>query len=233
MLHVIDEALRGWRDDKYKVRHLAPVIERHRLPGVALVVNYKKDWFEVPPPIEVPFEPLELDEANPALRTLFAAYGEVTKTAVQMPRRRPWRRHVVRWGIPLALVGALLPQAVHLTLLPMGNRAVAYWLWAALAAVVVGALTARWLASSQWLLVPRGLVIRRAVIGRVGVSLQLYTPADTYLSISPQQRKWIAELWRDRCKARKQITAYEAAALLAAWQSPLPPPEEEKLGDLA
>jgi hypothetical protein len=52
------------------------------------------------------------------------------------------------------------------------------------------------------------------------------------LILNPSRPGWDAVIWRDGRSYLRKLTDLEAIALLAAWQSPIAPPEPERLSDL-
>jgi len=86
--------------------------------------------------------------------------------------------------------------------------------------------------SGRWFAVPGGLVVRRLNVLSGRVSLELFTPSDTELLISPLPPGWEATLASGRRRTCRLLTRRECFALLAAWQSPDLPPEPRLSGRL-
>ncbi|MGE0482295.1 MAG: hypothetical protein AB7Q17_17695 [Phycisphaerae bacterium] len=220
------DAVAPWRHYGVMARRLAIIRKYHALPGIAVAFYTAKRRLAIPPPLRVPFEPLELDEGHANVTGLI---DSLEPAAASAARKRPIARWVVRMGIMTAI---LLPQVVNgLVQVIVHRKAWAYWLWGLIigSIVLVGAIN--WLITPQWLLVPGGVVLRRSMFGRIGESLRRYTPADAVLVLRPMNPGWNAELWRESGVTRRRATDLEAQLLLAAWQNPLPPPDEQRLAE--
>src|SRR5262249_39249925 len=88
-------------------------------------------------------------------------------------------------------------------------------------------------AVQQWFAVPGGAVYRRARRRR-GWELHVFRRNSSMLCFFPAMRRACGVSIADSTtQARTTITAREAELLLRAWLSPLEPPDEDKLSDLA
>ncbi len=88
----------------------------------------------------------------------------------------------------------------------------------------------------KWFLLPGAVAIVRAR-GRPSERLVLCTRRDSCVAIryirSGKTTVLVAEVWlADGRSRRRAVSEREALSLLAAWQSPLPPPARERLGEL-
>lgn len=230
LLAEVREAAASWRNADAVARRLDRIVHRENLPGLIIWYQHKRQDSFVPPPIAERFEPLELQEENPAIASLMESAP--LDEAHQSKRRRAAivRRYAVRLGLPLAVV---LPQLINASVQTAisGNTWMG-WIWGTI--IVSGLLIAYlvWWLSGQWLIVPAGVVVRRTLVGKVGESLYLYTRQDSLLVIRAEPPGWRAEVWRGKKVHRRRLTELECDALLAAWQSPVPPPPLEQLSDL-
>lgn len=238
----LTEAAAVWRDERFRIRRLAAACSELNLPNLAVVqsIGHKKKLrFDVPPPLTVPFEPIELDETHPALagmvETLILNDGEVENTDVKKAR---WLgRAFIRIGAPAILLLNISIQAIVQSLTHYARHGLQFWyiaMWMSIWCITIGACYyAVWRTSAQWILIPGGIVVRRTFWKNVGVRLERYTPADTLLILTPDNIGWVASLYRAARPAdRRRLTRLEATALLAAWQSPIPPRPIENMSDL-
>lgn len=183
--------------------------------------------FDAPPPFGEFFEPIELGARDGQLRLLSGS----------APTRQERQVRIVAYvlGIPLAiaLLGALL-----LVLRRGSMRVVAVFCGVVLlvGSVVFGVQMLSRL-GGRWFLLPGAVAIARPRGGGSG-RLALCTRRDTCVLVryvsTGKSTVLIAELWpADGRRWRRAMSHREAIGLLAAWQSPLPPPERERLGELA
>lgn len=228
LLAAIGQAGAAWRDDHYKAKRLHEVVRVHGLPGLALFWNRRARPLTLPQPLAVPFEPMELDESHPGLAAICEYSAYVERASGRLPRPSVARRWTIRLIIPLVTTFILMAHSVNVCLAG-GLMGAAAFAIVAIGASVGFALLSWWL-SDRWLVIPGGVVIRRSLWGRVGASLKRCTPADTILIIRPGNPGWLAQLW-GKWPERRRLTDVECAVLLAAWQSPIPPPALELLSD--
>lgn len=225
------DATKSWRDPKHVVRRLEALRQREQLPGLVLWYNLENHAMDTPAPLGVPFEPYELNEGRSPLADLIGSSAAVADPeAVAAMRSSRSKRALARLGIPAILLLSTLPNAI--TQIAIHRDPATSWIWAAPVVLMVLAAAIVWWLSDQWLLVPGGVVIRKTMVGKVGESLKLCTPANSMLIIRPQQSFFSLELWQGSHVKKRQATKLEAAALLAAWQSPIPPPDPDRLSDL-
>lgn len=227
----VREVLRAsWRDTRYVASYLHDIRRTYGLGG--LLVRYCGVNRTAPEvrPIPVRFEPLPLDETHPSLQSLAETFALGRHTEASQHRPGFWRRRLIRLGIPLLVIMPQLIQAIIQIALQRSRGVILVWLSILVLYVLVFA-GVRW-AMGDWYLVPRGVVLRRRLAGRVGESVRLYTPADTLLILRMRQVGWAAELWGTSRPRMLLITDLEAAALAGAWTSPQAPPDAWHMSDL-
>lgn len=236
------EAGATWRDEKFRLQRMADVCRELNLPPFALLQtpgSRKKNQFEVPLPLAVPFEPIELNETQPALAGIIETLvlnDEGSADAVV--RRSPWyTRSFVRLGALSIIMFNVTIQSVVQTITQTAMHGFRFWfiamIWGIFAITVGGCAYWLWRTSAQWFLIPGGVVIRRTFWKKFGVKLERYAPADTLLMIVQDNFGWYASLIRkNRPAHRKHFTRMEATALLAAWQSPILAKRVNEMSDL-
>ena len=231
---ILEPALLG-QDVKPRLKRLWGFVERRELPGLA-VFNISLTSEPLIPcrPIRVQFEPVPLDETHPTLANL--AELSAGSNAVAPLGRKTWalgRRFGVRAGIVIAWVGFCFMGVVR-DLLTSGFRALDLFAWVILAIVPVafGQFLLWWI-TDNWVLIPGGVVVRNLLGGRGNKALRRYTPSTAMLFLSERGPGWLAKICnQEKTLHQCRLTRVEAIALLAAWQSPLRPPDEAKLVDL-
>lgn len=220
----------AWRDAKKSALSLDRLRRRHDLGGLVVwyAVDSKTPPAPTPGPLTIPFEPLELDEGRAPLAELCGATGD--EDAATALRSRRWRRGILRFGLPATML-AQLPYAI--TQIAVHRNLFTIVLWVSTFSLVFLSVFVVWCMADQWLLVPGGVVIRKSIVGKISESLRLYTPTDALIIIRPQPPGRVIELWRDGQARRRRTTVLETVALVAAWQSPLAPPDLSGMSDLA
>ncbi len=221
---------------------LHTIRERHGLPGVALVQTVQgKHELTIPSPTLVPFEAIELDETHPAIEALLSSEARGHAPLLDVPVRSRYWRHTLRAIILIALLYAGLLVVARLSTPSLWSwpETILFALLGALALVsallvlafpVRGRPGLRW--EPRWYLVPGGVALRRRAPLPLRRRWRLYTPRDTVLTITPLRSGWQAALDRGGVQIVHGFTPLECAALLAAWQSPVPPPPAELLEQL-
>lgn len=238
----LTEAAATWRDERFRIKRIAEACRQLNLPTLAIVQTIgkkKKLNFEIPPPLTVPFEPIELDETQPALSGMVESFvsSDGDSEVAEVKKARWLGRMFVRVGAPSIM---LLPVTINAFVQIITQTAIqgfrlwfiAMWL-GVLGVTFAACFYAVWRTSAQWMLIPGGLVIRRTFLKNVGTRLERFTPADTMLMLTPFNIGWTATLFRGmKSVQRRLLTRMEATALLAAWQSPIPPRSAEEMSDL-
>jgi hypothetical protein len=179
-------------------------------------------------PLDVPFEPLALDESDETARHLSGA--------------RPTQRDDLTWlrvmrnirlggGWPLA-VGALTLTA--LGALNTWRTGQPTWLLGVgillLAAVVTGRVGGG--RRGHFLMVPGGVIVHRAGKTQAPADPRYYRKAESVFCIYPAGRhQWIVAVADEWTTATCAGTRAEAELALRAWASPLPSPTREMLAD--
>ncbi len=99
--------------------------------------------------------------------------------------------------------------------------------------VLVGAAGA-WSWRRQWLLVPGGLVIRKARWTGGAWRIHLYRRRSSVLLLYQQIHRgnWMLCVADAEASDATRLTKTEAYVALSSWLSPLPPPPAERLRDL-
>ncbi|MBN1344020.1 MAG: hypothetical protein JXQ73_15150 [Phycisphaerae bacterium] len=241
LLSAAVEAAAPWRDPPHRIRRIRALIKEHALPGIALTYEVKTaprgfaSTIPVPPPFDVPFEPTPLNEAVPRLIELVRLVNTKvpvgTRTAEPASRKRVLARWLVDLFILIPCGFFVLIKLAGLAFRGLTAGPVLELFLAILLALLGVALTRGWF-SGQWLIVPGGVIVRRAAFWRVGVGLRRYVPRDSVLMLTPQGAAWKAEIYRDNKPISRALTELEAVALLAAWQSPIEPLPLERISDL-
>lgn len=242
-------ACASWRDMEYVIKRLRQAVDAHGLTGVALLSpaqwgqtpahEGRSGMPRVPAGIDVPFEPMELDETHPMFAELMAAHGSRIRDprddadggASLAPRTGTIKRWIVRSGLPVAMLVIWINPLMQFIVNPQAQRINLVMLAAMVATLVLIVLWHR-MQGAQWFLIPGGVVVREGGVRSWGVKLSRLTPADTVLVIQPFPPGWRATLWRGKRQFGRTLTGPEAEALLAAWRSPVATPSESQLSDL-
>ncbi len=190
-------------------------------------------------PITVPFEPTPLNEAEPAFSGLTGATGldaaQATATAADASVSR-FRRNVGLgggWGALIIFAGFSVFAVARAI---QGGRVTAgsvIWVLALTTMLLGIGRSPAWNPLTQWLLVPGGLVVRKS--GRFGRvwDMHLFDRRSGFLGVHQAHKQQCMVCVADADSSHRAIvTQSEATLLLRAWLSPLPPPAEERLGDL-
>lgn len=198
-------------------------------------------------PLDVPFEPLPLDESVPLFVGLEqhaeATRGETEPTQAAHPSadgklaRRGLRRRILLGGgwimiaifaVNAALAGWEAYRARHITFSSV------MWTVYLIIALAGWGRSCAWRSQQQWLLVPGGLASRRARFRRRDWELHLFRRESSVLIVkNGSQQLWTAHIADDKEYQLARMTTREASMLLRAWLSPLPTPMLERLSDLA
>lgn len=198
--------------------------------------------FETIDPINVPFEPIPVDESAPAFVDLCSAvdedpmqlskssgansFGEDTEFV-----RRLWRKFsfIYRgtWSIValILLIASARSGSLKSGLIVLGVM---------LLSILTGSATrGGWKDNEQWFLVPGGIAVRTLQRSARAWDIHLFVRQQSVLSLyRSKQRFWYLFIADSEERKQVQITRAEARMLLRAWLSPLPPPAPDRLSAL-
>ena len=212
------------------------------LTGATVIIRSELPAQQPPPALTVPFEPIPVDEANPAFRDLEAAcnapgepFGPGDDDAADSLFRRRVARTLVYTGVWIGLVifGVNFIAAIIKCAAQKRWDADVLLHGAGLLLFLGVPFVRHYFGSPPWLLVPGGLVRRAAGRGAATSEVNLFVRANSILIIRPigtgLWRFIVSDGWH--CGSA-QVSLKEKDLLLRAWLSPLPPPDAEKLVDL-
>jgi hypothetical protein len=248
ILHALRDASHPDQGREAVARRVLAVVRQNALPGVAIVWNgtpfppgpqrfllQSNVDLSVPKPWNMPFEPIDLDEADANLRAICDTDPVLQVQTCRTKRVGPF--HLARWGMSYLFLVTLLPLAAIFSCCcfpSLVSAGAAGWLLAFLVFACVGYVLVRRIGTAgKWLLVPGGVVVRRERIWSRRAELRLFTPADTLLLLTPEPPGWRATLSDESRRVSRLLTRVEATALLRVWQSPCPPPPADRLADMA
>lgn len=200
--------------------------KQHGIRGLVLCFATESRSVPIPNPLQVPIEPLELDEAKSPLHEI--VHDAPAPAAQSVKRTRRWKRFFIRMAVPIAFIGIVLNPLIQAII-----RWRSIWWWGATGAAIIFLIVLSMMVSGarQGLIVPGGLLMRSRFRRRPD-ALRLFTPSDTLLSVHNASPGYHVTLWNDgKASAYLRATELELAALLAAWQSPLPPPTMDRLSE--
>ena len=96
-----------------------------------------------------------------------------------------------------------------------------------------GAWAGAWSWRRQWLLVPGGLVLRKARWTGGAWRIHLYRRRSSVLLVKQMNRdQWMLCVADAEASDATRLTKTEAHVALSSWLSPIPPPPAERLRDL-
>lgn len=187
-------------------------------------------------PIRAVFEPVKLDSSDPAFRELVEAVDQSAAASAEDERQRRRRRNpsdrAGRYAIDLFVVafcvvmmlnaGGVAPKAI-------GGGMLALWAcWRIIPAL---------LSERQWVLVPGGVLVRRARGMGKQWHPRLFTRGESVLVVWSIERSgqtaWVGLLRGDAGKESIELNGEECEMLLRAWLSEAGTPGLERLGDWA
>lgn len=189
--------------------------------------------FEVPPPFEEFFEPVEVA----------VGLGDNTEQLKTISGEKPTKEERGRWVLMVLLVVSVLAFLIPLGVaflrgMPPRAALVIAALVLIVGMVVAGIASLQRL-SGRWYLVPGAIaVVRRPVRRGQPARVTVLSRADSVLAFryvsTGKTTVLIAELWTHAGKRlHRPVTQREAVSIIAAWQSPLAPPVDERLQELA
>lgn len=204
--------------------NLPPTIQRLGCGPVAVLLTpLSEQHFPTPSPLVAPLAPTPLDGRAPALKALLAGRPQPPTDDALIGEERPkwWNRAEVRMGVPLLIAAALLAQAAVQIFVYRQLRFLLVVIGVAILALapLMPALARGW---QRWLLVAGGVLVQRCALAIFPRPAETFRPADTLLIVRDLSRDWLVQLWRDGHCTWRRATTPEVAALLCAWQSPLP-----------
>lgn len=234
LLERLEDVGRFWKGDRESNRVLFRQIGLQD-KGLAVSFEYRKR-FQCPSarPIEVAFEPVQLDESSSTLRELAALATGSPPAEMDSSRPiqdviRPW----IRIGIPAGFFIMFLNQAVlSISLYGMTSRFTIGWLLLAPISIAMVAAV-YWIRNRNWFIVPGGVVVHRRSLFKGEGTISRFTPMETLLILQPQIMAISVSLIQgEEIIESTNLTKSECIALLGAWQSSIAPPELERLVDL-
>lgn len=209
------------------LRIVRGIARRDGLSGIALVWNQSpfpkppgslagEYYVTPPPPLGLVFEPVELNETDRRLAELLdESCSSISRGGVpRLPARRPYASMpgvliamgaiallILAWvtPVPCCMLLLCIPLVIVLTRLPKFG-------------------------SPAWFLVPGGVLVRRAGLGRASVRLSVHCPGETILVAHPRPPGWTVRLIGSKTHTRF-LTQLEFRALLRVWQSGLDMPK--------
>ncbi|MDX2198828.1 MAG: hypothetical protein SF069_07635 [Phycisphaerae bacterium] len=180
-----------------------------------------------PPPFVEPFEPIELGENDPQLKTLSGA----AKTSEEKSQT------IALWILSIA--GAAIFSAIVFSAFAAGRgRFAGFVLMAAImgVAITVGLVMTIMSFRPEWYLVPGGVAIVRAAGGKKP-AVTIFSRQDSivvFRYVSTGKSTFLmCEMWSKSASESRAVSQREAISLMAAWQSPRLPPTAEELRELA
>jgi len=203
-------------------------------------------WMRLPPPlqppIDVPIEPIPLDEADSTFHAIELGFLNAVDEVADGSRRSASHELTIRRLRKTYLYTGILFSVVMMSFLfvmtaiasmlsarfdPMLMFFALMLLSASLPLLMGGAV------GPAWLLVTGGLVMRKAKKRGMASDVHLFVPEGTSLLIRPlNKRLWQMIVSDEKEFGIAQISDRELTMLLRAWLSPIPPPSVEKLVDL-
>lgn len=215
--------LDGW--SRRAFRSAAVEIMRRSAPD-GLVFIGRRMSFETPPPFTDAFEPIELGAGDPQLKTLSG------DAPTKEERANRWIFGILGVFGALTIIWVVIavfrkfpPLIIPIILGPM-----------ALVVCIIFLVSVLEKMTAKWYLVPGGVVIVKSGAGRDRMAFftRLDSCAVVRMISTGKSAMRALEVWSATQKLRRRrVSEREALAFLAAWQSPLPPPEPDRLRDLA
>ncbi len=105
-------------------------------------------------------------------------------------------RMFVRIGAPAIVLLNISIQAITQTITQTAKQGFHLWfiaMWMGILGVTIAACGyALWRTSAQWYLIPGGVIVRRTFWKNVGTKLERFIPADTLLTLAPDNIGWVA-----------------------------------------
>jgi len=197
------------------------------------------------PPIDVPMEPILLDESDKAFFEIEAGSTHVSEEGLNESSRtvgdelkiRRLRKAYLYSGAWIALpVFAFLIVTVTIVALVLRRwEVMLIFLFTIVPFLLIVSLPLFFgrPVGPAWLVVPGGLIMRKAKRRGFASDVHLFHPDQTILMIRPlNKRIWIIHTEDKKEFGTFTLSDRELTMLLRAWRSPLQPPSPEKLIDL-
>lgn len=226
----LEAALGGgvWFGDRFarKTFRAAALETLRREAPAGLAIVGPGMHFDVPPPFSEHFEPIQLGVGDAQLKTLSGAAPT---------RQERYAKLAIAFSV--ALVALVLTMMLLPTIRTGNPRLIGVPLFAvAMIGLVLAIVFGLRSMAGTWYLVPGAVAIVRAY-GPRAERLALRTRLDSCLVIryvrSGKTVVLCAELLSEKGRTRRTgVSEREALSLLAAWQSPRPPPPPAQLQEL-
>ncbi len=191
------------------------------------------------PPLDQPISPLPLNEADENFRALARAWlGD----SAGLPKgdsgdylARRWLRSIRMGGMGMTVLFGLFTLGHAWDSLQTGAPTVRFLLFLVSFLVsLIGPMFAFSTVGEQLFVTNGGLVRRRVVRRGGGWHVEVFRREDSVLVVHPlNPQAWRMLLRNEAGSIKVLLTSTECAMMLAAWRSPLPPPEATALADLA
>ena len=230
MDRIREPALMG-RNDKSRRQRLWSYVERKEVPGLAIVdINLTTEPLMPCRPIRVQFEPIPLDDTHPNLIELAKLSGGDQPVVPRSRLLALSRNHL--YQTLACLPGIVVALSVLFDSMKTGFRSQNLLFYLSLAMFLI-ALPIGLFWTTRWFVVPGGIAIRSPSWRRSLRRPRLYTPSTTLLFVAEKGVIWTVRICdADRVLETCSMSRLECIAVLGAWQSPLPPPDANKLVDL-
>jgi hypothetical protein len=220
--------------DAIKIAHSVEKVRRARnLPGLVLLCGSPQRALVVPAPLVHPFEPVPLGDGrcDDLFQSLLAGQSALDEAqqgklaALQRAQRRS------RWYLGAFVNGWAGFCLLRIVLggLPSTRDVLSFSM------IMIGALfllMGVMFRSTSWLLASQGAFVRRSRIFRPA-SYEFRPGADATTVIESRSDGCTVCLARRESWGLLELSAIECTALLAAWQSPVPPPSVGDVQNLA
>jgi hypothetical protein len=183
------------------------------------------------PPLDVPFEPLPLQDARPGFVDLHGRRVSLRERLAaglsQLKALHAGRQWLYRLIVAAMFIGAVT-LAVHglraVLALIRGRLSVDFVVIAIVALILLGILLHRAMRVDRWYLVPGGLIVLTPRLFSRWSARLLRRDECVLLCLIPVRQVVVAHA--DGFVDRRALSEWELDVLLRAWRSPLPPPPE-------
>ena len=229
--------------DRRILKEVANALRNKHLAGVVVRL-----WWQSPPeppggPIDVPFEPIQLDEVDQAFFDLGESIspqseltsGRASNHSADDQLMRRFRRFAKMPGLLIITIGLII-QFVGFSMLLLESGVIdwRFGLWGILV-VMMGWIFFRGYGvdPTLWWLVPGGLIRRTPRKRSASSEVHLFHHECSVLLFRPQSKHLWTMIVSDAATfGTVLVSELEMDMALRAWLSPIPPPSVEKLVDL-